>query len=265
MKRRYLILSMILCLMFVTVSAFGMECETPPFVTQTVEPNILIIFDNSGSMATEVWIDSYDRSVDHSEGRLPADEDQIIFAKDVDCYIDHNRVSYDSSTGKVRLKYKKAVPDSTNICSGGDDSSYYTQWSDIDGYFYFDREEGVFINKSEYEGDDGEIKIFLPYATYSVDPPSSTGSYTTWYDYDYMNWLFYDSTQADRDALKLQHDDPEPARPADTDPRGQESGEGSRGDHRRYPLRLHGVRRLQWRDPFRARERGQATRTGCHR
>ncbi|NIS59769.1 MAG: hypothetical protein GTO13_03400, partial [Proteobacteria bacterium] len=34
------------------------------------------------------------------------------------------------------------------------------------------------------------------------------GSYTTWYDYDYMNWLFYDSTQADRDALKQQHDDP---------------------------------------------------------
>jgi type IV pilus assembly protein PilY1 len=188
-----------------------MECETPPFVTQAVEPNVLIIFDNSGSMATEVWIDSYNRAVDHSEWRIqadPPDANEVIFAKDVDCYIDHNRVSYVSSSGKVRLKYKKVAPGSTDICSGGTDADYFTQWSDTDGYFYFDRENREFISKSEYEGDEGEIKIFLPYATYSVDPSSSTGSYTTWYDYDYMNWLFYDSTQAERDALKLQHDDP---------------------------------------------------------
>jgi hypothetical protein len=195
-----------------TVSTFGMECETPPFVTQTVEPNILITFDNSGSMGNIIWIDSYDRSVDHSERRLPVEEDEVIFAKEKgSCYIDHNRVTYDSSTGKVKLKYKKAAEGSTDICSGGgaDGETYETQLSETDGYFYFDREEGVFISKSEYEGDDGEIKIFLPYATYSVDPGSSTGSYSTWYDYDYMNWLFYDSTQADRDALKLQHDNPD--------------------------------------------------------
>jgi type IV pilus assembly protein PilY1 len=209
MKRRYLILSMILCLMFGTVSGFAMECETPPFVTQAVEPNILIIFDNSGSMATEVWIDSYNRNVDHSEWRLPATGNQVIFAKDVDCYIDHNRVSYVSSQGKVRLKYKKAANGSQDICSGGTDADYITQWSETDGYFYFDRQSGTFIAKSAYQSANKDhVKIFLPYATYSVDPSSSTGSYTTWYDYDYMNWLFYDSTPADRDALKQQHDDP---------------------------------------------------------
>ncbi len=217
MKRRCLILSMSCFLMLGTIAAFAMECETPPFVTQAVEPNILIIFDNSGSMATEVWIDSYDRNVDHSEWRLPTLlPDTVVFAKDVDCYIDHNRVSYVSSSGKVRLKYKKAAFGSTDICSGGTDDDYFTTWSDTDGYFYFNRLAGMFITKSQYlDYTNGEkenlhiyIKIFLPYATYSVDPSSSTGSYTTWYDYDYMNWLFYDSTQADRDALKQQHDDP---------------------------------------------------------
>jgi type IV pilus assembly protein PilY1 len=197
---------MISFLMLGTVSGFAMECETPPFVTKAVEPNIVITFDNSGSMGNIIWIDSYDRSVDHSEWRLPADEDQIIFAKEKGtCYIDHIRVTYVSSTGKVKMMYKKAPEGSTDICSG---DGYVKQLSETDGYFYFDREEGVFISKSEYEGGDGEIKIFLPYATYSVDPSSSTGSYSTWYDYDYVNWLFYDSTQADRDALKQQHDDP---------------------------------------------------------
>ena len=211
MKSQCLIVSLITFLVLGTLPAFGMVCETPPFITQAVMPNILIIFDNSGSMGNAIWIDSYNRSIDHSQWRLPADEDQIIFAKEKGtCYIDHNRVTYDSSVEKVKLKYKKAAEDSTDICSGGGDdgSQYETQWSDTDGYFYFDREEGEFISKSEYEGDDGEIKIFFPYATYSVDPSSSTGSYSTWYDYDYMNWLFYDSTKAQRDALKQQHDDP---------------------------------------------------------
>jgi type IV pilus assembly protein PilY1 len=159
-------------------------------------------------MANAIWIDSYDRGVDHSEWRLPAVGDQIIFAKDDGtCYIDHNRVSYDSSSRRVKLKYKKAKPGSTELCSG---EQYYTQWSETDGYFYFDREKGVFIEKKDYESwNPKHIRIFLPYATYSVNPGSDTGSYTTWYDYDYLNWLFYDSTQADRDALKRQHDDPD--------------------------------------------------------
>jgi type IV pilus assembly protein PilY1 len=186
----------------------AMQCEVPLFISQVVEPNILIIFDTSGSMANIIWVDNYNRSVDHSAWRLPAGDDQVIFAKDRGtCYIDHNRVSYSSSSGRVKLRYKKARPGSTNICSG---ETYYTQWSETDGYFYFDREKGVFIEKEDYESwNPKHIKIFLPYATYSVDPGSDTGSYTTWYDYDYMNWLFYDSTQAQRDALKQQHDDPD--------------------------------------------------------
>ncbi|NIS59768.1 MAG: hypothetical protein GTO13_03395, partial [Proteobacteria bacterium] len=66
MKRRLTILSLIPFLLLGTTPGLAMVCETPPFITQAVEPNILIIFDNSGSMATEVWIDSYDRNVDHS-------------------------------------------------------------------------------------------------------------------------------------------------------------------------------------------------------
>jgi len=206
MQRRWLIVSMICFLVSGTVSAFAMDCETPPFVTQSVEPNILIIFDNSGSMANAIWIDSYDRNVDHSEWRLPAGANEVIFAKESGtCYIDHNRVSYISSSGKVRLKYRKTEAGSTDICSGSD---YIAQWSDTDGYFYFDRKQRKFIDKWTYNSSNTDhIKIFLPYATYSVDPSSSTGEYTTWYDYDYMNWLFYESTQADRDALKEQHDD----------------------------------------------------------
>ncbi len=185
----------------------AMDCEVPPFISQVVEPNILFLFDNSGSMASAIWIDSYDRSVDHTAWRLPAGDDQVIFAKtEGDCYIDHNRVSYDSKEKKVKLRYKKAKSGSTDLCSG---DRYYTQWSDTDEHFYFDREGGGFIEKGDYEpGNHQHIRIFLPYATYSIDPGSDTGSYTTWYDYDYLNWLFYDSTQADRDALKQQHDDP---------------------------------------------------------
>jgi type IV pilus assembly protein PilY1 len=159
-------------------------------------------------MASAIWIDGYDRGTDHSVSRLPAFGDQVIFAKtEGDCYIDHNRVSYNSGTGKVKLKYKKAKPDSTELCSG---DQYYTQWSETDGHFYFDREKGLFIEKKDFESwNSNHVRIFLPYATYSVDPGSDTGSYTTWYDYDYLNWLFYDSTQADRDVLKQQHDDPD--------------------------------------------------------
>jgi type IV pilus assembly protein PilY1 len=190
------------------VRTSAMQCEVPPFISQVVEPNILIVFDTSGSMANAIWIESYDRGVDHSQWRLPADEDQVIFAKaEGSCYIDHNRISYDSRSGRVKLRYKKAREGATDICSGG---GYLTQWSDTDGSFYFDRDEGEFIDKEDYEsGNAQHVKVFLPYATYSVDPGSDTGNYTTWYDYDYLNWIFYDSTQAHRDSLKQQQDDPE--------------------------------------------------------
>jgi type IV pilus assembly protein PilY1 len=208
MKRSLILSFLVLSFLLGTSSNLSsMQCEVPPFVSRVVEPNILIIFDTSGSMANIIWIPSYDRSVDHSKWRLPAGDDQVIFAKaEGGCYIDHNRVSFDSGRGTVKLRYKKARPGSTNICSG---ERYYTQWSDPDGYFYFDREDRKFIDKSDYKASDKDhIKILLPFATYSVDPGSDTGAYTTWYDYDYMNWLFYESTQADRDVLKQQHKDP---------------------------------------------------------
>jgi len=209
MKRSLILSFLVLAFLFGGTSHLSaMKCEVPLFISQVVEPNILIVFDTSGSMANAIWIEGYDRSVDHSERRLPAEEDQVIFAREQgSCFPDHNRVSYDSKQGKVKLRYKKAKEGSTDICSG---DRYYTQWSDTDGYFYFDREEGVFIEEDDYERwNPNHIKIFLPYATYSVDPGSDTGAYTTWYDHDYLNWLFYDSTQAQRDALKQQHDHPD--------------------------------------------------------
>ena len=209
MKRLFILSFLVLSFLIGGVSHISaMQCEIPPFISQVVEPNILIIFDSSGSMANIIWIESYDRSVDHSEWRLPANDYQVIFAKEEGtCYIDHNRVSYDSRRGRVKLRFKKARSGSTDICSG---DGYHTQWSDTDGYFYFDREEGEFIDSEDYESwNSRHIKIFLPYATYSVDPGNDTGAYTTWYDYDYLNWLFYDSIPTERDALKQQHDDPE--------------------------------------------------------
>jgi len=53
MKLRFLCLSMIIFLLFGAVSALGMVCEVPPFVSLAVTPNVLIILDNSGSTLTE--------------------------------------------------------------------------------------------------------------------------------------------------------------------------------------------------------------------
>ncbi len=209
MKKSIILSLLVLSFLLATSSHLSpMQCEVPSFVSQVVEPNILIIFDTSGSMANIIWIGSYDRSADHSTWRLPARDDQVIFAKEEgSCYIDHNRVSFDSGRGRVKLRYKKARPGSTNICSG---SGYNTQWSGQSGYFYFDREGGKFIDERDFEPwNPKHIRIFLPYATYSVNPRSDTGAYTTWYDHDYMNWLFYESTQQDRDILRQQHEDPD--------------------------------------------------------
>jgi type IV pilus assembly protein PilY1 len=53
MKLRFLLLSMITFLLLGPLSAFGMECEVPPFISRAVTPNVLIILDNSGSTLTE--------------------------------------------------------------------------------------------------------------------------------------------------------------------------------------------------------------------
>jgi type IV pilus assembly protein PilY1 len=53
MKLRFLLLSMITFLLLGPLSASGMECKVPPFITRAVTPNVLIILDNSGSTMTE--------------------------------------------------------------------------------------------------------------------------------------------------------------------------------------------------------------------
>jgi type IV pilus assembly protein PilY1 len=124
---------------------------------------------------------------------------ETVFAREVNnCYPTHHRVTYQTGVGKVLLKYIEATS-TTEICSG---SPWQSQYSDDEGYFYFDRAAGRFVD----DDDSDLIRIFLPYATYSVDV-NSTGNYVTRYDYNYMNWLFYHSTQADRDELKTLYDD----------------------------------------------------------
>jgi len=188
MKKRYLILSMITFLAMGPLFAFGMECEVPPFINQVLEPNILIIHDTSGSMNNLDWIDGYDRSVDHTVKRLPIDEEEVVFVKAPgSCQPDPGRITY--SGGRVTLEYVKARSGQKDPCVGG---IWDSAQSDASGYFYFDREDG------EFDDDDEGTKIFLPYLT----------DRTVWVDSDYLNWVFYDSTKAQRDDLKNQYDDP---------------------------------------------------------
>ncbi len=168
-----------------------------------VEPNVMILFDTSGSMLTILPVSGFDPSIDYSTPLLSQGK-QIVFAREANyCYPTHHRVTYQTSAGKVLLKYIKATS-TTELCSG---SGWLTQWSDENGYFYFDRASGGFVDDDFEPGNPDHIKIFLPYATYSVDV-AETGNYVTRYEYNYMNWLFYHSTQADRDELKAQFDDP---------------------------------------------------------
>jgi hypothetical protein len=44
---------MITFLLVGAFSALGMDCEIPPFVDTAVTPNVLIIYDTTGSMLTE--------------------------------------------------------------------------------------------------------------------------------------------------------------------------------------------------------------------
>ena len=169
-----------------------------------VEPNVLILFDTSGSMLTVLPASGFDPSIDYSTPLLLQGK-QIVFAREANgCYPSHHRVTYQTSDGKVLLKYIKATS-TTELCSG---SGWLTQWGGVNGYFYFDRASGDFIDDVTFDpGNPDHIKIFLPYATYSVDV-AETGNYVTRYEYNYMNWLFYHSTQTDRDELKAQFDDP---------------------------------------------------------
>jgi type IV pilus assembly protein PilY1 len=192
-----------LCALFGTLiplngAVFGQDpCKTPLFITRGVSPNVLVIFDTSGSMSNIIWLDAFDPLCDYSTPLLSQGK-AVVFAREAGtCYLDHHRVSYQTAAGKVKLRYRNYTSP-TEICSGTD---YQTQWSESDGYFYFDRSLGAFIARSHFDSDNPDhIKVSLPYASYSVDV-GDTGQDSTWYDYNYMNWIFYHSTENDRKAL----------------------------------------------------------------
>ncbi len=191
-------------LLAISVTALGQNvCKTPPFITAGVSPNVMIIFDTSGSMSNIIWLDEYDPLTDFATPLLSQGKG-VVFAKEADnCYVDHHRVSFQTEDGKVKLRYRNYT-DSGEICSGSD---YQTQWSEGDEFFYFDRSEGEFISQAAFSPTNpSHIRVFLPYATYSVDV-EDTSQKTTWYDYNYLNWIFYHSTQQQRDALKEMHED----------------------------------------------------------
>lgn len=192
-------------LLALSVTVLGQNvCKTPPFITAGVSPNVMVIFDTSGSMANIIWLDGHDPLTDFSTPLL-SQEKVVVFARSAECFPDHHRVTFQTDEGKVKLRYRNYT-NPTEICSGTED--WETQWSEADGYFYFDRNKGEFIKSEDYDSEDSNhVKVFLPYATYSVDV-DDTGRHSTWYNYDYLNWIFYHSTQAERDALKAMHDDP---------------------------------------------------------
>ncbi len=206
MQRLVSIIAILGILIAFSSSALGQgECKTPPFITAGVSPNVLIIFDSSGSMSNILWADEFNPLTDYSTPLLSQDK-EVVFARDAnDCFPDHHRVTFQTAQGKVKLRYRNYTS-TTDICSG---SGYQTQWSEADSYFYFDREEGGFIDQDDYDPlDPDHVKAFLPYATHSVNV-DDTGQYSTWYNYNYLNWIFYYSNQEERDAVKAMHDDEE--------------------------------------------------------
>lgn len=179
-------------------------CRTPVFITAGVSPNVLVVFDSSGSMSNTLWVDEFDALTDYATPLLPQGK-TVVFARETsNCFPDHHRVTYQTAQGKVKLRYRNYTSP-TELCSGSD---YETRWSEADGFFYFDRSSGRFIIQSDFQKTNPDhIKVFLPYATYSLDV-SDTGQYSTWYNYNYLNWIFYHSNQSERDAVKDMHDNP---------------------------------------------------------
>ncbi len=204
MGRRLFVLGLVGVLVLYNAEALGQgACKAPPFITGGVSPNVLIVFDTSGSMSNILWLDQFDPLIDHSTPLLSQGK-KVVFAREAEnCYLDHHRVSYQTSQDKIKLRFRNYT-DPTELCSGSD---FQTQWSEDDHYFYFDRVSGAFITQTQYDPvNTDHIRVFLPYATYSVDV-KDTGQHATWYDYNYLNWIFYHSNQAQRDAIKAMHDD----------------------------------------------------------
>jgi len=153
-----------------------------------------------------VWLDEYSPEVDYTTPILSQGKNVVFVRSDV-CMPNHFHVRSNGSELDVELRYKNYT-DANNICSG---TTYTTRMSESDGYFYFDRTLGDFISMSDYDpGNPKHIRVFLPYAEYSHNA-STAGfyDYWTWYDYNYMNWIFYYTNQAERDALEAQHWVPE--------------------------------------------------------
>ncbi len=174
--------------------------------SNTLEPNVMILLDTSGSMNGVIWLDAFDPNYDYSTPLLSQGK-QVVFAQTTDCAPDASNVRYITSAPNVRLRYNNYT-DPGNICSGS--SPAITQDTEGDSYFHFRRDTGEFVTKATYDANSGDpdfIKVWLPHAEYSVDPPD--GNHVTRYHYNYLNWIFYYSTQADRDALEAQHFVPE--------------------------------------------------------
>ncbi len=168
--------------------------------SSTLDPNVMILIDTSGSMNSIMSLDEYHADVDYTAPLLSQGKN-VVFAGSSGCITYFNYVEYTTSQGKARLTYHNY---DGNICNAPQASQY----SESDGYFYFDRGAGQFISAASYNtGNPDHIKVWLPYAEYSVDPPSNF--YKTMYDYNYLNWIFYYSSQSDRDALEAQHWVPE--------------------------------------------------------
>ncbi len=184
-------------------AAFGEDTEI--FQQTFLEPNVLIIFDTSGSMLNVLPVDGFDPLTDYSTSLLSQGK-TVVFAREAaSCNPDSHRVTYQTDDGKVKLRYRNYTQ-STDICSGT--RHYETQWSNADKTFYFDRLSGSFITRSEFDVlNSNHVNVFLPYAAYSVDV-DDTGQYSTRYEYNYLNWIFYHSNQDQRDGLKAMYDDP---------------------------------------------------------
>ncbi len=169
-----------------------------------LEPNVLILFDTSGSMADVIWLDAFDPEQDYTTPLLSAGKDVVFVQSSLysTCYPDDNYVYTTTALGgRTKIEYQNQ-DGSGQICG----SVSTSELSDSNGYFYFDRNKGKFIDASHY--DNGKhIKVFLPYASESVNPPDMYSMSA--YDNNYLNWIFYHTTQADRDALEAQHKVPE--------------------------------------------------------
>ena len=110
MKLRFICLSMITFLLFGAFSASGMNCEIPPFVDLAVTPNVLIVFDTSGSMLTE---------------DIPGYENRLEAAKTVITQLLSDPVSEGFRWGLMRLDGSR---------KSGAHSEW--QWQDPDGNWF---------------------------------------------------------------------------------------------------------------------------------